>query len=374
MECPTSVDDAFYGQDAQYGTSSSSTTATDNNLVDNGDGTVTDRMTGLMWRQDVGSSKMDYPTAIQTVDTFNLAGYTDWRVPTIKELYSLIDFRGQDPPVDATNTEELVPFLNDTVFPFQYGDPTNGERIIDAQFVTSTVYVSKVFQNRQECFFGVNFADGRIKCYPTANGKLYFVMYVRNVDDNSPSVAYGSNDYVSPVQENHNVVLDQATGLMWSKDDSGIDMNWEEALEWVITKNDEWYAGHNDWRLPNSKELQSIVDYSRSPDTTGTAAIDPIFTATAIINELGQIDFAYYWSSTTHVSSAPDGQEGVFAAYVAFGRGMGMMNGVYMDVHGAGCQRSDPKSGNRDDYPTPVGPQGDIRRVYNYVRLVRTAS
>ena len=48
------------------------------------------------------------------------------------------------------------------------------------------------------------------------------------------------------------------------------------------------------------------------------------------------------------------------------------MNNVLMDVHGAGCQRSDPKSGNSDDYPQFFGPQGDVRYVYNYVRCVRS--
>lgn len=42
-----------------------------------------------------------------------------------------------------------------------------------------------------------------------------------------------------------------------------------------------------------------------------------------------------------------------------------------MDVHGAGAQRSDPKSGNKNDYPQYFGPQGDVRYVYNYVRSVR---
>ena len=43
----------------------------------------------------------------------------------------------------------------------------------------------------------------------------------------------------------------------------------------------------------------------------------------------------------------------------------------YVDVHGAGAQRSDPKSGNPADFPHGRGPQGDVIRIYNHVRLVR---
>jgi hypothetical protein len=46
-------------------------------------------------------------------------------------------------------------------------------------------------------------------------------------------------------------------------------------------------------------------------------------------------------------------------------------NYLLLDVHGAGAQRSDPKSGNPDDYPYGHGPQGDVIRIYNHVRLVR---
>ena len=45
-----------------------------------------------------------------------------------------------------------------------------------------------------------------------------------------------------------------------------------------------------------------------------------------------------------------------------------------MDVHGAGCQRSDPKVGDPANYPYGHGPQGDVIRIYNYVRCVRDAS
>jgi len=55
---------------------------------------------------------------------------------------------------------------------------------------------------------------------------------------------------------------------------------------------------------------------------------------------------------------------------VSFGRAMGYMN-RWVDVHGAGAQRSDPKAGDPADYPTGHGPQGDAIRIYNHVRLVR---
>jgi hypothetical protein len=43
-----------------------------------------------------------------------------------------------------------------------------------------------------------------------------------------------------------------------------------------------------------------------------------------------------------------------------------------MDVHGAGAQRSDPKTGDSAEFPTYFGPQGDVRRMENYVRCVRS--
>ena len=82
----------------------------------------------------------------------------------------------------------------------------------------------------------------------------------------------------------------------------------------------------------------------------------------------GQTDYPCYWSSTTHANRSE--VSGGFGAYVAFGRAMGYMNGTWIDVHGAGAQRSDPKSGDPDVWPTGHGPQGDAIRIYNYARLV----
>ena len=120
------------------------------------------------------------------------------------------------------------------------------------------------------------------------------------------------------------------------------------------------------------KFSHSIVDYSRFPGTTATVAIDFLFNTTSITNEAGVTDYAYYWSSTTHANWTAD--SGSYGAYVAFGRAMGYMDGAWVDVHGKGAQRSDPKRGDPADFPTGHGPQGDAIRIYNFVRLVRDAN
>ncbi|MEI6436648.1 MAG: T9SS type A sorting domain-containing protein, partial [Bacteroidota bacterium] len=131
---------------------------------------------------------------------------------------------------------------------------------------------------------------------------------------------------------------------------------------------------------PDTKELQSIVDYTRSPATTSSAAINPMFNCTQITNEGGVADYPWYWSSTTFSSQAQT--NGASATYVCFGRAMGYFPGLgWTDIHGAGCQRSDPKprsfagyTHNGNGYYNPNAPQGDAVRIYNYVRLVRNGS
>jgi hypothetical protein len=176
------------------------------------------------------------------------------------------------------------------------------------------------------------------------------------------------------VDNGDQTVTDLATGLMWAKSDSGTTMNWPDALAWVQTRNAANHLGYGDWRMPDAKELQSLVDYTRSPDTTGSAAIAPVFDVTSFVGETCSTEYPWYWASTTHASSDGSGEAGV---YVCFGRAVGYMNG-WIDIHGAGAQRSDPKSGSLSDYTyVPCGyynsnsPQGDVIRVYNYVRLVR---
>ena len=96
---------------------------------------------------------------------------------------------------------------------------------------------------------------------------------------------YGKNDFHD---NGDGTITDLATGLMWSRADSGKGMNWQNALAWVQKINADKFLGHDDWRMPGVKELQSIVDYTHSPDTTRSPAIDPVFDCTTITNEAQQ--------------------------------------------------------------------------------------
>lgn len=160
--------------------------------------------------------------------------------------------------------------------------------------------------------FGVNFADGRIKGYPSIDPrgaiKLNYVLYVRGNTD------YGKNEFVD---NGDGTITDSATNLMWTRDDSKKGMNWEEALKWTQKMNDEEYLGYDDWRIPNAKELESIVDYSRSPDATNSAAINPIFNTTKDGD-----NYPYFWSSTSHLDGPKD-MQGNHACYIAFGEARG---------------------------------------------------
>jgi len=77
------------------------TTAADS-YTDNGDGTVTDTSTGLMWQQAGSSNVMTWEQALAYCEGLNLGGDTDWRLPTIKELRSIVDHSRYNPAINNT--------------------------------------------------------------------------------------------------------------------------------------------------------------------------------------------------------------------------------------------------------------------------------
>ncbi|MCF8459837.1 MAG: DUF1566 domain-containing protein [Flavobacteriales bacterium] len=345
----------FHGQDATYSGNQPSYT-------DNGDGTVTDSVTGLVWQKNMGS-KISYTDAVTKADTMTLGGNNDWRIPKIKELYSLALFTGRCFGDQAVNM-----FIDTTYFDQPIGNVSLGEREIDAQVWSQTNYVDLIMTG-DEAIFGYNFVDGRLKGYPKyspMNGtpnKFYFRMVRGNT-------SYGINNFFDNGDE---TITDSATGLMWQQSDNGNTYDWENGLSFAENLS---LAGYTDWRMPNAKELQSIVDYTRSPNTTSSPAIDPMFSCTPITdpNGIGG-QYGYYWSS----SPLQDGPQPYSdAVYLSFGKAQGRMesppnSGTFqlLDVHGAGAQRNDPKTGNPSDFPSYFGPQGDVRYGFNFVRCVR---
>ena len=330
ITCP-SAGEAFYGQDAQFSGSQPSYT-------DNGDGTVTDKVTGLMWQQVPVNEGFSYDDAAAYCESLELAGYDDWRIPTTKELFSISDF------------SQGWPYLDIVYFSLA------GESVSkDEQYWTER-YVGTTEEGQSNAAFGVNHGTGHIKAYPAGvSGPMG--NYVRAVRGN----AYGVNNFED---NGDGTVTDHATGLMWAKADSREGMDWDAALAYAENST---LGGYGDWRLPNVKELQSIVDYTRSPSAADAANVGPaIDTHYFEITELPagttnyETDYGYFWSSTSAYFGG-DSLEYYYAWYVAFGTAV---SNAGNDSHGAGAVRFDTKVEGG-----PLGEGGE--RYYNYVRLVR---
>jgi len=332
IDCPE-PGEAFSGQDAQF----------DGNqpgFTDNGDGTVTDNVTGLMWQQTPDNRGLSYQKAVDYCESLALAGYDDWRIPTLKELFSISDF------------SKGWPYLNTDYFDIAGTSVSKDEQYWTQEYVGTTV------EGGSNAAFGVNHGTGHIKAYPAgASGPMG--NYVRAVRGNS----YGVNEFVD---NGDGTVTDNATGLMWQQADSGSGLDWENALAYA---DGATLAGYDDWRLPNIKELQSTVDYTHSPSASDAANLGPaIDTDYFQITELPSgttnydTDYGYFWSSTSAYFGT-NSPEYYYAWYVAFGTA-GDDDGN--DMHGAGAVRFDTKSEGG-----PLGEDGE--RYYNYVRLVRNA-
>jgi hypothetical protein len=138
------------GQDASYITLSQT-------FCDNGDETITDLNTDLIWTQKVYGEGLTFEDVEAEVSSFTLAGYNNWRIPTIKELYTLSEFNGKT----GRSQEENVPFIDSSIFEVRYGTV----RFIDGQLWSSNQYTGTSFgRPNQGCNFGYNSIDGRIKC------------------------------------------------------------------------------------------------------------------------------------------------------------------------------------------------------------------
>jgi hypothetical protein len=218
---------------------------------------VRDEVTGLTWevKTDDGSIhdvdkiytwQDGHDVFIARLNRDIFGGYSDWRLPTIKEFSTI------------TDKGVVNPAINTAYFPNTMLSP-------EGYFWSSTTYVN----NLVKAWF-LNFNNGDI-----GNAEATHLKSMRAVR--------GGQINSSLVANEDGTVTDTATGLMWQQDEAGA-MTWEEALTYC---EDLELAGYKDWRLPNVNELQSIVDYD---------AYEPSIDKTYFPEAMPQ----GYWSSTTH--------------------------------------------------------------------------
>ncbi|MBV5310448.1 DUF1566 domain-containing protein, partial [Chromatium okenii] len=245
LPCPVA---GFPGQDAEFGTNGFDftkldaagndlpTTATDHTCV-------RDNVSGLIWQVKLSDSAYTFDQAagyVNNVNATGLCGFNDWRMPDIKELLSIADHSRHSPAIDTNY------FPNTPSDEFWSGSP----------YAFYSIYV-----------WDVGFYDAHVGNY----GSQY--------DSSRVRLVRGGQSFYYFVDNNDGTVTQSNTGLMWAKCSEGQSgtnctgtaktMNWKAAL---TAANNFNLGGYNDWRLPNVKELQVLVDYSRySP------AIDPSY-------------------------------------------------------------------------------------------------
>ncbi|MGC2422967.1 MAG: DUF1566 domain-containing protein [Nitrospirota bacterium] len=269
---------------------------------DNGDGTLTDNLTGLMWMKDAdcidtsgyvkpGNATpglQSWQQAFDFVDKLNSgaltisgysAPYTDWRVPNINEMESLV--RADTPQYTWLNGAGFVNFLNH----------------IYASSTTLAGYSGYAWCINMTCGWILNTAKtGACYVLPVrgiSNGPAQVwqtgqsMSYVPGDDGADASKGYGAtwDPQTRFIDNKDNTVTDTLTGLMWAKSVTGTTgSTWADALANVQSLNSSSYLGYADWRLPNRKEMRSLVDYSEAspPISAGnpfSVPTDPYWTS-----------------------------------------------------------------------------------------------
>ncbi|MEA2700630.1 MAG: hypothetical protein QOI66_4901 [Myxococcales bacterium] len=213
-------------------------------------GTVFDRMTGLMWQRSASGSTFTQAAAGAACKGSKLGGYADWRLPTVIELVSIVDFTATSPSVDSATFSGTSSNLYWTSTPLA-AHPTNAWYVSFAQGATS--FVDASVSNLARCVrTAMNMAAG---CY--AEGARF--------------------------KADAGMVTDASTGLVWQQTVPMTAVTWSAAK----ASCDALGAG---FRLPSLKELQTIVDYGKVYPGPGPA-IDPVaFPATPI---------GGYWTSSS---------------------------------------------------------------------------
>jgi hypothetical protein len=120
------------------------------------------------------------------------------------------------------------------------------------------------------------------------------------------------------------VVLDRLTGLIWTRNANPAEfpLRWQEALHYISDMNREKAFGYSDWRLPNRRELRSLVSHqAKKPVLPENHPFTNIFLGWYWTSTTSMINPAYAWS--IHMEGAPHvlrKQRAVLSALACQGR------------------------------------------------------
>lgn len=249
----------------------------DPRFTDNGDGTVTDNLTGLMWEQSPDTTTRTWSSALDYANSLTLGGHTDWRLPNRKELRSLVGNYG---------VADRATWLNGEVFNYvqssNYWSSTTDASNSDNAWLIGTYGGGTVNSSKSSTlyFWAVRSGQtGVINLPQTGQTTSYYAG-----DDGDLQMGA---DWPDPrfTDNGDGTVTDNLTGLMWEQSPSTSVMDWSAALSYAGSLTTGEYT---DWRLPNVNELESLVDVGEY--------------TTPVLPEghpFSNVQNVSYWSSTT---------------------------------------------------------------------------
>ena len=217
---------------------------------------VVDPHTGLTWQRNDDGIQRNWQEAVNYCQSLDLDNQQDWRLPSITELETIVS-------LTCLNTPFIDPdsyfCINLTAFP-------NTHR--DAAYWTAT----DLHPNNTGAWY-VGFGRGSNTGWINKVEGLGYARCVR-----------GATLPQGPFVTTDTTVADQATGLTWEKTLNESALTWASALSYCynLTK-----GGYTDWRLPDRRELGSIIDFAAD-----TPALNAVFTVNT--------PSVYLWSSSPY--------------------------------------------------------------------------
>jgi hypothetical protein len=276
-----------------------------------GDDCGTDNLTGLIWTANANKfGVLDWNAALAAADGLNAAGLcgcNDWRLPNMNELESLVHAGVNEEQCASTYCLSLNGWLIQKGF-----ENVNGQ-----YYWSATTYASDT-----DFAWALAAGDGMVTYTFRKSTNQLYVWPVCGTASNlwrtGQTDSYATGDdgdlkkgvvwpvprFVVGTGAESDCVTDNLTGLMWTKDANRFGAKlWVDAIS---EANSQILCGHDDWRLPNRKELFSLIDRSK------------VFPAIPSGHPFSNVRVDnYYWSSTTY--DLFQGQDHAWMEYMGTG-------------------------------------------------------